>query len=97
MRYIKYLDESYKVKQTNDRDTLNICHLLFHALFKQVLCLKSQDREDDCAGVDSGEGVARSDDVDVADAILVFGVIAAESDDRSERQTIRVEHLVCRV
>ena len=72
-------------------------NLLLHALLEQVLRLESEDREDDRACVDGGEGVARRYEKHVMDAVLVRWVVAAETDDGPEREAVGVKDLVGRV
>jgi len=62
-------------------------YVLFNAFVEQMLSLEAQDGEDDCAGVDGGEGVAGGDDVGVQNAVLFVRIVAAEADDGPEGQS----------
>ena len=62
-----------------------------------MLSFESENGEDNGTGVDGREGVTGRNDIDVLHAVLVRRVVAAEADDGTESQTVRVEHLVGRV
>lgn len=72
-------------------------YLLINAFVDVGHGFEAQDGEDDDAGVDGSHCVGDGHDDDVTHAVVVGCVVAAERDQRAERQSERVEDLRGRV
>ena len=69
-------------------------YLLLHALFEQVNCFESQNRENNSTCIDSSECIGDCDDDDIFYTVLIWRVVGAKANDGPKGQTKRIKHLV---